>query len=427
MKARLTLVIPPVAVSALLSPVDSPCAVNCGNVLASVASDEIQCSESAFGSGAGAVFKSCVDCQVDSTYYSDELTDVGAGLYNLRYASAFCLFGLPDGEALTTPCVTSTACGPLLDSLDFDKLATNASSYDYCSLWQSDVVSMCTSCLSASSQNFLRNYIRTLDAGCQQLPVNGTPISIEGSIFSTQVVNATAESPVSTFTAESFVHNGISLSAKVGIAFAALVVLFAITGTGIICRGRRRRRAFLRTLEKKPSVAWAGPGFPFSPSQPQRRNSNTQTSPQSGNVERTPGWAASIAAGLQRYAGDVNETPLSQKPLRGWDDSPISAMGEKNFSSPGRHFSPYSSQFGSPVSGTQEIPSMEPPREIGLQLRDEEFEMQVVGERVQQSQPGCSAPQHSAPVLMQPDFGRLSSEGGPRRYSPEESDRRRAS
>ena len=46
-------------------------------------------------------------------------------------------------------------------------------------------------------------------------------------------------------------------------------------------------------------------------------------------------------------------TPLSQRPLRdAWDDSPMTAGSEQPFP---RYFSPYSSQFNSPVSATDHL------------------------------------------------------------------------
>jgi hypothetical protein len=46
-------------------------------------------------------------------------------------------------------------------------------------------------------------------------------------------------------------------------------------------------------------------------------------------------------------------TPLSQRPLRDqWDDSPMTAGSEQPFP---RYFSPYSSQFNSPVSATDHL------------------------------------------------------------------------
>ena len=61
------------ALAILVAP-DSPCAAKCGNVLDSTSAEDVPCDEGAYSSGAGAVFKSCVDCQLKSTYFttSDE-------------------------------------------------------------------------------------------------------------------------------------------------------------------------------------------------------------------------------------------------------------------------------------------------------------------------------------------------------------------
>lgn len=61
-------------VLAILVAPGSPCASKCGNVLDSTSSEDVPCDESAYSSGAGAVFKSCLDCQLRSTYFttSDE-------------------------------------------------------------------------------------------------------------------------------------------------------------------------------------------------------------------------------------------------------------------------------------------------------------------------------------------------------------------
>ena len=81
-----------------------------------------------------------------------------------------------------------------------------------------------------------------------------------------------------------------------------------------------------------------------------------------------------MGAGV-RARGQPSETPLSQRPLRGgWDDSPMSATVEGS-RSPGRYFSPYSSQFSSPVSAAEQQghmpwPDMAPGREIGLALAE---------------------------------------------------------
>lgn len=56
----------------------------------------------------------------------------------------------------------------------------------------------------------------------------------------------------------------------------------------------------------------------------------------------------------------MNDTPLSQKPLTGWDDSPQSATASDQPYS--RYFSPYSSQYNSPVSAAEGPSNMQWPQ-----------------------------------------------------------------
>ena len=108
-----------------------------------------------------------------------------------------------------------------------------------------------------------------------------------------------------------FDHGPINLSAKVGIAVGGFACLLMVAGFFIICNGKRRRKAYLRKLD----IKYRKKGWPMTP----------QTQQQ----------------------GEMFETPVSQRPLRGWDDSPQSAHTQTNFPT---YFSPYSSQFNSPVS-----------------------------------------------------------------------------
>lgn len=162
--------------------------------------------------------------------------------------------------------------------------------------------------------------VSMLQVGCDQKPQPGSTIAVVGTIFSTTLMNETTPTPTSTWTN---VNNSgpISLGAKVGIAIGALCLVLAVTGFCIVCNGRRRRRAFLRKLEMRHKES--GWPHPF----------------------------AGGATGMVVHRGpDMNETPLSQKPLRGWDDSPQSATASEP--SYARYFSPYSSQHNSPVNGT---------------------------------------------------------------------------
>lgn len=102
-------------------------------------------------------------------------------------------------------------------------------------------------------------------------------------------------------------------------------MLLALAGCCIVWRGKRRRRAFLRNYD---------PG-----------KSNLRT-------RAAKGWPSPLQVqGMQ----DVSDTPLSQRPLRAWDDSPQSSRSDQPFP---RYVSPYSSHYGSPVSASDGHPPM---------------------------------------------------------------------
>ncbi len=111
---------------------NSPCAVQCGNVLSSTSGSDIVCTNGAYTSiSAGITFQSCVTCQLGSTYVDpvSEQTDLQLGLCeyiphrytsilqmtannfltdNLRFAVSWCLFGYPNNTQVgDTPCLTS--------------------------------------------------------------------------------------------------------------------------------------------------------------------------------------------------------------------------------------------------------------------------------------------------------------------------------
>ncbi len=160
------------------------------------------------------------------------------------------------------------------------------------------------------------NYLTILDAACLQMPAAGSTLSVQGTPFSTVHMNITTPSatPLYTYTPD---QSAISLGGKVGIAIGGLVFLLSVVGFTIVCLGRRRRRAYLKSV----AARYGNPGWPSPP----------------GNTH------------------DMFGTPMSQKPLRGWDDnSPVSAgamseQADKNYPMP-RYFSPYNSQYNSPVS-----------------------------------------------------------------------------
>ncbi|KAF7561302.1 hypothetical protein G7046_g2839 [Stylonectria norvegica] len=308
----------PAAQAVLVTP-GSPCSTSCGNVLDATTPADVICSQDGYSVGTGQLFEGCVNCELSSGYRNEQETDTQWMLYNLRYATSYCLFGTPDNKnVISTPCITSTACGPFKNAIEFKNMSSNTESYDYCALWpvtDTKDFNGCKQCLQAGNQEYLANFITVLQAGCEQQPISGDSVGIEGSIFSHDNVNATVASAVPTVDPDWFDHGAISLGGKVGIAIGGVVFLLVLAGFFIIWNGKRRRKAYLRSLEDRN----AHKGWP-SPHNP----------------------------------GEMRETPLSQRPLRGWDDSPQSANTDVNFP---RYFSPYSSQYNSPVSALEQ-PSM---------------------------------------------------------------------
>lgn len=149
--------------------------------------------------------------------------------------------------------------------------------------------------------------ITILDAACLQKPAVGTLVAIEGNPFSPEQVNITEPEYLGDF--DEYSQGGFGLGAKVGVAIGSILVLVAIIGLCIVWAGKKRRRAFLRKLEEQHG---------------------------------RDGWPH------PRNGVDMFETPISQKPLAGWTDSPLTPS-EKQFP---RYFSPYSSQYNSPTSAT---------------------------------------------------------------------------
>lgn len=431
------------AVHALKVPPGSPCATVCGNVQDRTNKTDIVCEQSEYATtDAGKMFEDCLSCMSTSTYTDDgQNTDLQWMLYNLRYAVSYCVFGYPDNRKNvgSSPCMTSEGCGHYEDPIKYKNLSLDTTAYEYCDAWPGDEtfrIDRCQECLHLEGDEFMANYMIALEAGCDQRPAPGLLIGLDGNIFEDKMVNATAASPSASVDPSWFDDGPLTLPIKVAIGAAGVVVLLFLAGAFIIWNGRRRRRAFLRKIESRNSkmAGWASPqqtqqmkSFPF---------------PQQAGATRP----------------ETHDTPLSQRPLvrAGWDDSPMTAgTEEKPFP---RYFSPYSSQYNSPVSAHdtpgpqwQQTPA---PQNIGVALggddssgrwspeRDhtpESYEMhnvdstdhyrhhqqqQQIYEQQQQvhQQLQQQYPQHpQPPTLAHPGYGR-SSESPPRRYGLGEDD-----
>ncbi|KAI0024467.1 hypothetical protein F4780DRAFT_725538 [Xylariomycetidae sp. FL0641] len=318
---------------ALLVADGSSCATQCGNVLDATTPADIVCTVPDIDTlSAGSVFKYCVNCESTSTYVTETgnrtESDLGSMLYNLRYATNQCLY-----LGGSNPCSTSRSCGPLRAGVTYANLSTEVDPYDYCSVWDNFRIDQCTDCLAITADmHYILNFMSILDGACSKKIEPPLTIPIDGGIFGASQANVTTPTPTAQFASDGN-HLALSNGAIAGISIGGLVFLMALFGCGVVINGKRRRKAYLRRRE-----------------------------------ETMKNWPT------PKPGGEMFETPLSQRPLRGWEDSPVSAATTDGTYPGGypRYFSPYSSQYNSPVTAV-EAPSnvswpVEKAHSIGLAL-----------------------------------------------------------
>jgi hypothetical protein len=165
-----------------------------------------------------------------------------------------------------------------------------------------------------------------LEAACQQQPVAGQTISIQGSLFTTTAVNITSPSSSAAASNAAASGHGLTLGAKVGIAVAGIVILLATIGFCIVWNGKRRRRAYLKKHQARTGYSdWLAAQQTPNPNHQPMASTDSQQ--------------------------NFFDSPQSTKPLvpgAAWggvrdEESPMSGIGEKVY------FSPYSSQYNSPI------------------------------------------------------------------------------
>lgn len=333
-------------VTAIESLPNSPCAVQCGNVLSSTTGSDIVCQNADFtGTSQGVTFAGCVTCQLGSTYVDPvtKQTDLQWGLYNLRYAMSWCLFGYPNNTAIgDSPCVTSTACGPLENAFEFDSLSPNASEYGYCALMNSISLPKCSACLQVNTNEFyLVNFVTALNAACQQQPVPGSTIAVTGSLFSTTPANITAPSsiPTGTYTPSTGV---LTLGAKIGIAVGGILLLLGITGFSIIWFGKRRRRRALRERQKASG---------YDEDWRKTHDFRGEESVLGGNIPVRTETPTMDSHSMHQ----VFDSPQSTRPLNSWAVAPAGTASETPIAGPGEKSYVFGSNYNSPVSAVDQV------------------------------------------------------------------------
>lgn len=190
-----------------------------------------------------------------------------------------------------------------------------------------------------------------LNGACQQQPIPGHIVSLQGSLFSTTAVNITSPTatPNGTYTPS---NAKITLGAKIGIAVGGIIILLAIAGACIIWRGRRRRRSFLLRHQQQTGYAdWVAAQQSIrSPPPSATFPRDAMRSPRSPHRDMYE-----TSMGVAQTGGTFFDSPQSQKPLVSnmpWG----SGMGEDISPATEKvYFSPYQSQYNSPVSATDQV------------------------------------------------------------------------
>lgn len=127
---------------------------------------DMVCADSDYSSTtAGQKWTKCMSCLQNSTFSQGNESDQVWFFYNLRYNVDYCVFGYPNASNAvgSSPCQTSTACGPLQGAL-YDGIPnmSNRTEFAYCSAngttLTSDLFKGCVACVNSSgTQDIVAN------------------------------------------------------------------------------------------------------------------------------------------------------------------------------------------------------------------------------------------------------------------------------
>lgn len=153
----------------------------------------------------GRKFKDCLNCELNSTA-TDSKTNQNEAywvLFNMKFTFDWCVFAIPDNNRTEANAQCNDVCsGPnesaksaLVDRL----LQTNATiQYQYCEDGNGafgKIVDDCTKCLdNVPNAKTLSNYVKALNAGCDQQPRPGETLMLAFDLFP-PVSTASSSSP----------------------------------------------------------------------------------------------------------------------------------------------------------------------------------------------------------------------------------------
>ena len=274
---------------------------------------------------------------------------------------------------------------------------------------------------STCKKRYLTNsseVVTVLAGACTQQPAAGGTLSLQGSPFSTIPVNVTSPSatPSGTYTPS---NTNFPLGAKIGVAVGGIVLLLSILGCAIIWRGKRRRRSYLLRHQQQTGYAeWVA----------EQQSRSAATTPGFGSMSQAMPHVNNRESG-----GAFFDSPLSQKalvPNAAWGDLTRPRRAEEESPVEKVYFSPYTSQYNSPVSASDQI------QVVGQQWPldrkgsvDRAFGSSTVRNRSKSPKRGEKNNQFElqnvAPVLHHPGHGRQGSGNSTRSLGLTEDDHRR--
>ncbi|KAI6710780.1 LPXTG-domain-containing protein [Diplocarpon mali] len=321
--------------SALQFTPNSACASLCTDSPALDASDpnvsntsgsDVVCRDGDYSnSPPGYCFETCLDCLQSSAASSSDENDQAWCFYNLRFALNSCIFGSTNAtDPLSTPCSTSTACGPLASALG-DGMGTplTTSPYSYCTAYEntfsgsslgSDVPPPPARAIDSLA------VLVALQAGCAQRPASGIVTGLNSTVFTkNEVVITSPQNPVSTKK-----DRGLSTETLIGMAVGCGVVLLLLVAAAFVCARKRRTARRLRQLQS-PLHERFGADNITAP------HSGAYSSPQTSPPFKSEGLPTSPAPkvgslGFSReraqYAGGWQGTSIRDAPLETYPPSP---------------------------------------------------------------------------------------------------------
>ncbi|GIJ82243.1 hypothetical protein Asppvi_000749 [Aspergillus pseudoviridinutans] len=307
----------------------SPCANVCNKVSSNTTASEIVCLDQQFSQTTkGSDFQNCVDCQLQSTYSNSSSgeTDVGWGLYNLRYAFSSCVYGFPEQVAnISSPCVVS--CQPLSSALEYDLDHPNGVNFDtWCgaSSFADNLISQCEFCYNLTSnmtdsQVYLANFLEALRYNCHFRTPTSKAFPISPSrVFSESML---PQSTVDLTSPSANANSGSShLALIIALPILGFVILICILAVGcfFFIRWRRKQARKNRrsdhlharwndtTISTPAHGAWADPAKNGMYSQPMHH-------PGSGhgfNFVDTDGRTQEVGFSKSNYV-EITESPVT--------------------------------------------------------------------------------------------------------------------